>query len=148
MRLKTEYIVLHCAATPATMDVDIKDIDRWHKERGFLSVGYHYVIKRDGTRQTGRGINEVGAHVLGYNHNSVGVCMAGGVAVDLKTPENNFTKPQWATLLLTIRELREAYPLAAIVGHYQLDPQKACPSFNVIHYLEDNPEFQIKQTTT
>lgn len=135
MRTATGYIVLHCAATPPHMDVDIKDIDKWHKERGFLSVGYHYFIKRDGTRQTGRPINEMGAHVSGYNHKSVGICMAGGVGGDGKTPENNFTEAQWATLQITLRELREAYPLAQIVGHYQLDAGKACPSFNVPQYL-------------
>lgn len=140
MRTSTDYIVVHCAATPAKMDVDIADIDRWHKERGFLGVGYHFFIKRDGTRQTGRPINEVGAHVTGYNHKSVGLCMAGGLAPDVKTPENNFTDAQWATLLLTLRELRADYPAAKIVGHYQLDSGKACPSFDVPKYLSTLPE--------
>ncbi len=121
------------------MDVDIAEIDRWHKERGFLGVGYHFFIKRDGTRQKGRGINEVGAHVTGYNHKSVGLCMAGGTAADCKTPENNFTAAQWATLGITLQELRAEFPQAKIVGHSQLDARKDCPSFDVPKYLSENP---------
>lgn len=139
-RTKTDYIVIHCAATTPQMDTDIKDIEMWHKARGFKTVGYHYFIKRDGTRQKGREINEVGAHVVGHNHNSVGVCMAGGVAADAKTSENNFTEAQWATLLLTLRELHEEFPKAVIVGHRDLDAGKACPSFDVSQYVDDKPE--------
>lgn len=136
MRTSTSYIVIHCAATPPKMDVDISTIAEWHKERGFKTVGYHYFIKRDGTRQTGRPIHDIGAHVVGFNHCSVGVCMAGGVAADAKTPENNFTKQQWAALAVTLRELHEEFPLAVIVGHRDLDPGKACPSFSVAEYID------------
>lgn len=122
------------------MDVDIATITEWHKARGFATVGYHLFIKRDGTRQKGRDLNDIGAHVVGYNHNSVGVCMAGGVAADAKTPESNFTDKQWATLLITLRELHEEYPRAVIVGHRDLDPGKACPSFSVSDYVDDKPE--------
>lgn len=122
------------------MDVDIATITEWHKARGFVTVGYHLFIKRDGTRQKGRDLNDIGAHVVGYNHNSVGVCMAGGVAADAKTPESNFTDKQWATLLITLRELHEEYPRAVIVGHRDLDPGKACPSFSVSDYVDDKPE--------
>lgn len=168
MRKQTDYIVIHCAATTPKMNIDIKTIEKWHKDRGFLSVGYHYVIKRDGTRQPGRPINEVGAHVVGYNHKSVGVCMVGGVAgtcahcgketKEIKVepwpqlycvvcgvahpgqPESNFTKEQWATLLITLQELHEEFPSAVIVGHRDLDAGKACPSFNVSEYLDDKPD--------
>lgn len=141
LRTATDYLVVHCAATPPKFDVDIKDITEWHIARGFRTVGYHYFIKRGGTRQTGRLINEIGAHVVGHNHNSVGVCMAGGVAADAITPENNFTEEQWTTLYLTLKELHEAYPKAVIVGHRDLDSGKACPSFSVSEYVGDKPEF-------
>jgi N-acetylmuramoyl-L-alanine amidase len=136
MRKLTEYIVIHCSATPPQNDVDVKDIDRWHKERGFFGVGYHYVIKRDGTRQKGRNIQDAGAHVVGFNHKSVGVCLVGGMDRDNKVAENNFTKEQWVTLLLTLQELRESYPSAKIVGHRELNPGKDCPSFDVQGYLK------------
>lgn len=140
-RTKTDYIVIHCAATPPTMDVDISTIAEWHKARGFKEVGYHFFIKRDGTVQKGRDINAVGAHVVGYNHNSVGICMAGGVALDAVTPENNFTKEQWSSLYLKLREIHTEYPRAVIVGHRDLDAgKKACPSFSVSEYVSDKPE--------
>jgi N-acetyl-anhydromuramyl-L-alanine amidase AmpD len=122
------------------MDVDISTVAEWHRQRGFNDVGYHYFIKRDGTRQKGRDLNAVGAHVVGYNHKSVGVCMAGGISSVDKSPENNFTPEQWATLYITLKELHEEYPRAVIVGHRDLDAGKACPSFSVSEYVDDKPE--------
>lgn len=140
MRTQTNFIVIHCSATPPQMDTDIKTIEQWHKQRGFLSVGYHYVIKRDGTRQTGRKLDDIGAHVVGHNHESVGVCMVGGMDRKMENPENNFTTEQWTTLLLTLGELHAAYPKAVIVGHRDLNAGKACPSFDVSQYLDDKPQ--------
>lgn len=139
-RTKTDYLVIHCAATPPTMDVDIKTIEEWHKARGFKTVGYHFFIKRDGTIQEGREIGSIGAHVVGHNHSSVGICMAGGVGRDAKSPENNFTPDQWKSLYLTLQMLHEKYPAAVIVGHNDLDAGKACPSFSVSEYVDDKPE--------
>jgi N-acetylmuramoyl-L-alanine amidase len=140
VRTQTNYLVIHSSATPAKMDVDIKDITEWHVARGFTTVGYHFVIKRDGTRQTGRPVNDVGAHVVGHNHHSVGICMVGGVADDTKTPANNFTKAQWTTLYLTLVELHIIYPTAVIVGHKDLALNTECPSFSVSEYVGDKPE--------
>ena len=39
------------------MHVDAKIIDKWHKERGWSGIGYHYVIKRDGQIELGRPID-------------------------------------------------------------------------------------------
>lgn len=135
MRRRTEYIVIHCSATPPSMDVDVKDIDRWHRLKGWLKVGYHYVIKRDGTRQVGRKLEEVGAHVAGYNHKSVGVCMVGGMSEDMSHAQPNFTDEQWDVLKATVRELRDLYPEAIVVGHRDLDSKKECPSFDVTGWL-------------
>ena len=122
------------------MDIGVKEITEWHKLRGFTSIGYHYVIRRDGTREKGRELNEIGAHVVGYNHNSVGICMAGGMDQDMQKPENNFTDAQWSSLAITLRELHQDYPRAVIVGHRDLDSAKACPSFSVSEYVADKPE--------
>lgn len=140
MRTKTDYIVIHCAATPAKMDIGAKEISEWHKERGFNEIGYHLVIRRDGTREKGRDINDIGAHVVGFNHKSIGVCMVGGMDDANKKPANNFTKAQWTTLLITLRELHQEFPRAVIVGHCDLDAGKACPSFSVSEYVADKPE--------
>ena len=140
MRTATDYIVIHCSASSPAMNIGIDTIEGWHKARGFKSVGYHYVIRRDGSRQKGREINEIGAHVVGHNHHSVGVCLVGGVAGDGVTPEDNFTEEQWDTLYFTLEELHEQFPSAVIVGHRDLDAGKACPSFSVSDYVDDKPE--------
>lgn len=116
-RKTTKYIIVHCSATPPGMDIGAKEIDRWHRERGWLKIGYHFVIRRDGFMEPGRGIEEVGAHAEGYNSLSVGICMVGGVAPDGKTPENNFTPEQFTTLEGLIADIRKLYPDAEVIGH-------------------------------
>lgn len=130
-RAKTDLIIVHCSATPPAMDIGVKEIDRWHRARHFLKVGYHYVIRRDGTVEPGRDLYEPGAHAKGYNFRSVGVCLVGGVAEDKKTPENNFTTEQFESLEVLLRGLRDTYPGAEIIGHREVNPHKACPSFDV-----------------
>ena len=139
-RKTTDYIVVHCAATKPSMDIGVKDIDRWHRARGFLCVGYHKVIRRDGSIEDGRAITAAGAHVKGYNHCSVGICLAGGVKEkDGKTPENNFTDEQFTSLKKLLNELRTIYPNAVICGHRDMpNVHKACPSFDVKAWVAEN----------
>ena len=76
MRDNTTYIVIHCSQTrPSQKDVDARTIDRWHRERGWLKIGYGGVIKRDGTYEQGRADDAIQAHVKGYNHTSFGLCL-------------------------------------------------------------------------
>jgi len=147
-RQTTEIIFIHCSATKPSMDIDIKDIDRWHRERGFLKVGYHYVIKRDGTTQIGRDLMESGAHVKSYNHKSVGICIVGGVAeVDIKKPEFNYTDEQITSLKILLTTLKEKFPEARIMGHNEVSA-KACPSFDVQKWLLENDFVKPVQITT
>ena len=48
MRKITE-IIIHCSATTEGKDFSVEDIDRWHRQRGFNGIGYHFVIYRDGS---------------------------------------------------------------------------------------------------
>lgn len=130
-RKKTKSVVIHCSASPPNVKTGVKDIDRWHRQRGFMMVGYHWVIKTDGEIQEGRDEDFVGAHVGGYNHDSIGICLIGGVDKDLK-PENNFSKEQMLSLLVKLKEIREKYPQINILGHRDYPGvAKACPSFDV-----------------
>ena len=136
MREETKYIVIHCSQTRPSQKIGAKDIDRWHRERGWLKIGYGKVIKRDGTIEQGRGDDDVQAHVKGYNHCSYGLCLVGGAKEEnWKEPEDNFTAEQWEALKKTLEELLIKYPDAQIVGHYMLDEAKTCPNFNVREYL-------------
>ena len=138
-RKTTDYIVVHCSATKPSMDIGAKEIRMWHKrDNGWLDIGYHFVIRRDGTIEEGRKVDQVGAHVKNYNSISVGVCLVGGVNDSLK-PEYNFTKEQEASLKEVLKTLKEKYPIAVIKGHRDFDSGKACPSFDVAHWLKEHP---------
>lgn len=138
-RKSTDTLVIHCADTPAKMDVDVTDVREWHVlERGWLDVGYHIFIKRDGTIQEARPIWTVGAHVEGHNSTSIGVCMAGG-SDGKGNEQNNFTEAQWESLRATVRALIHAYPITTICGHRDFPKvQKYCPSFDVTAWLKAN----------
>lgn len=134
-RKSTEYIVVHCSASVPDIKTDAKVIDRWHRQRGFLMIGYHYVIKTDGIIEPGRDPESIGAHVADYNHNSVGICMVGGVDKDQKAV-NNFTDLQFASLKALVQTLMGKYPKAVVQGHRDFPKvAKACPCFSVKDWL-------------
>lgn len=128
---RIDKIVIHCAATKASMDIGRDEIDRWHKQRGWKGVGYHYVIRRDGTVESGRPIDQVGAHAVGHNTGSIGICLVGGID-DAGKPKDNFTAAQWKSLVHLVKGLKEAYNVKSekIIGHNQV-AKKACPCFSV-----------------
>ena len=119
------------------MDVDVEKVTQWHKQRGFDTIGYHYLIKRNGTLQLGRDENVVGAHAVAVNGTSIGVALAGGGTAD-KGWENNFTPIQFETLKSILLKLKDKYNIEKIIGHYQVDDKKECPSFDVPKWLEKN----------
>jgi len=131
-RKETDYIVIHCSATkPSMSHVDAKEIDRWHRQRGWRKIGYHFVIRRDGVVEEGRELGEVGAHAKGFNSKSVGICLVGGID-DEGNPENNYTDEQWKSLEELVNQMLLPYPDAEVLGHCDLpDVKKACPCFDV-----------------
>lgn len=131
----TDHIVIHCSATKPTQDIGLREIRMWHKQQGWLDVGYHFIIKRDGTVEEGRPVDTVGSHVKNHNSNSVGICLVGGVDAKMK-PEANFTDAQWAALDDVVLKLRKLHPTASVKGHNEFDKGKACPSFNVQSWLK------------
>jgi N-acetylmuramoyl-L-alanine amidase len=136
-RASTDYLVVHCSAT-GNQKVTAADIDRWHRKQGWVCLGYHFVIQRDGTLEEGRKEEAIGAHVAGHNHNSIGICMVGGVdANDPTKAKNNFTEEQFKTLELLLKHLKAKYPKAVIQGHRDFpNVKKACPSFSVADWLK------------
>jgi N-acetylmuramoyl-L-alanine amidase len=136
-RKKTDFIIVHCTATKPSMDIGFTQVDAWHRHRGFLGCGYQIIIRRDGTMEDGRHIDDVGAHARGYNHNSIGISMVGGVTEDdVNISENNFTPVQFDTLSDLITTLQLTYPDTEVLGHRDLpDVQKDCPSFDVKEWL-------------
>ena len=126
MRLIT-LIVIHCSAVKPDQMSSVAQIDTWHHDRGYkFGVGYHYVIRRDGSREAGRPEWMVGAHCVNHNKYSIGVCYEGGLDARGQ-PADTRTAAQKATLRQLLTDLHRRYPRAVIVGHHDLNPQKDCP---------------------
>lgn len=130
-----KQIIIHCSATPEGRDIGAASIRRWHKEKGFSDIGYHYVIRLDGTIEKGRPIEQVGAHCKNYNRNSIGICYVGGTEKDCKTPKDTRTKEQCKAMTELLKQLHRQFPNVTIHGHSEF-ANKACPSFNVNEYLQ------------
>ena len=125
---KINFIILHCSATKEGVNVTVNDIDRWHKERGFAKIGYHFVVYLDGSIHKGRPIEEIGAHCKGRNSDSIGICYVGGLDKSGK-PKDTRTPAQKEALLKLLRTLKEKFPDAEIRSHRDF-ANKDCPCFD------------------
>ena len=125
-----KYIILHCTATREGKAFTAADIDRWHRARGWKGIGYHYVVRLDGMVEHGRPEAQIGAHCVGVNATSIGVCYVGGLAVDGRTPKDTRTPEQRVALLALLKRLKAKYPRARILGHNHFNKGKACPCFD------------------
>lgn len=126
-------IVVHCSATDDNVDIGAAEIRKWHTDKGWSDIGYHYVIRRNGMIEVGRPLEQAGAHAEGFNANSIGVCLVGGVEADDKMKaEVNYTREQWYTLAGLVQDLSERFQFAIVHGHRDLPGvTKACPCFDV-----------------
>ena len=97
-----KQIIVHCSATKEGYHFTKADIDRWHKEQGYSCIGYHYVIYLDGSIHQGRAEDEIGAHCLGKNATSIGICYIGGLNA-YGEPKDTRTDKQKAALLTLLK---------------------------------------------
>ena len=133
---KIREIIIHCSATAEGKDYTVNDITRWHKARGFQTIGYHFVVYRDGSVHLGRKLELEGAHCVGHNDASIGICYIGGCASDGKTAKDTRTIEQRIALIDLVKELKEQYPKATVHGHREF-ASKACPSFDVQAWVKE-----------
>lgn len=126
---KIDKVIVHCSATPEGRDIDAAEIRRWHVEgRGWRDIGYHYVIKLDGTIEFGRGLDDIGSHTSGHNKGSIGVCYVGGLDSE-GNPSDTRTTEQVESLYLLMAVLVRMFPGVSIYGHRDF-ANKACPCFD------------------
>ena len=124
-----DLIVVHCSATRSNQNFPVTALIRCHAER-FGFTGYHYYITRDGRMYQTRHENLVGAHAVGYNQHSIGVCYEGGLTPDGR-PADTRTREQKAALHALLKSLKVDYPDAVILGHRDLpNVHKDCPCFD------------------
>lgn len=121
-------IIIHCSATMPGIDTSAAQIAEYHRLVGFETIGYHYVIRLDGTLEQGRPVNRIGAHCKGHNANSIGICYIGGLNAHGK-PRDTRTDAQRWTMRKLLLSLLKRFPDARIHGHRDF-ANKACPCFD------------------
>lgn len=118
-------IVVHCSASPDTMDVGAKEIRDWHVSgNGWSDIGYHWVIRRDGTIEAGRPEDISGAHVKGHNSDSIGIVWVGTNKIEDKQLDALITKVKELCYRFTIENKN-------VFGHYELYSGKTCPNLKM-----------------
>ena len=126
---KIDELIIHCTATREGVDFTADDIRRWHvRGNGWSDIGYHYVIRLDGTIEQGRPLERAGAHCLGHNQHSIGICYVGGLDESLQ-PKDTRTPAQKNALRYLLGRLRRLFPNATVCGHRDF-AAKACPCFD------------------
>lgn len=150
-RRRIDYIAVHCTATPEGRDMTVEQIRKQHKAQGWSDVGYHYLIYRDGTVHLGRDVDISGAHVSGYNANSIGIAYVGGlenrpgVAYNKLKAKDTRTEAQKASLMALLADLRKLYPKAVIQGHRDFSPDKNHDGvISPDEWVKDCPSFAAK----
>lgn len=130
-------LIVHCSAVKPNQTSSAQQIDEWHRARGYPNgIGYHYVIRRDGSIEKGRPESMIGAHVKDHNAHSIGICYEGGLD-EQGNPEDTRTPAQKQSLLSLLSSLKQKYPHAIITSHHTFNPQKPCPCFDADHeYLQ------------
>lgn len=132
-RARTDAIVVHHIGD-TNADVSAETVHAWHKANGWSGIGYHFVIRKNGTIERGRPMDTIGAHCYGENAHTVGVNIVG-----------NFETawPEDAQLDAAARLI------SAISANYGFAPQKntvfghrdfnatACPGRNLYGLLPD-----------
>lgn len=131
-RLKTDYIILHHRAGTG----DVKSIHKQHQAQGYSGIGYQFYITKDGMIYEGRDLNAVGAHCLGYNINSIGICFEGNFEIE------KATEKQIESGRNLIKHLKNIYPNAEVKQHKDLYatvcPGKNFPFSEIIKMTDTN----------
>ena len=130
-RICTDLIVIHHTGNENGVDTDpsAAEIHQWHKNIGYSGIGYHFVIKKDGSIERGRPIWAQGAHAYGENWRSIGIHLSGTF-----TGDNYPTDEQIESAAMLIANICADYDIptdrAHIVGHGELMATD-CPGKNL-----------------
>lgn len=120
VRKSTNRIVLHHAAASTC---DAKTIHGWHLNRGFSGIGYHFLVRKDGTIERGRAENLIGAHAAGNNSNSIGICFEGNFETETMGEAQKNAGSE------LVEYLKKKYSIGIVVRHKDL-AATACPGKN------------------
>jgi len=141
---EVDRVIVHWTETHTNKNIGSEEINALHLEMGLDGIGYHYVIRRDGSLQRGRPVNIEGEHAEGANEKTIGLVFVGGINVPTGTPNSeNFlssqslTRSQINTFDHFCRSMYKIYPGMTIVGHSDIDDTGANidPGFDVPDYV-------------
>lgn len=126
-------IIIHCSATKPGVDIGALEIRRYHTSPkplgpGYKDIGYHYIIRLDGSIELGRSVSKAGAHCIGFNAHSVGICYVGGLDQSGEYADTR-TRAQKAALIKLIYNLIQMYH-CDVHGHHDYNKTKPCPCFD------------------
>lgn len=131
-RERTDAIVVHHVGNSTDADVSAATIHQWHLANGWAGIGYHFVIRKDGTIERGRPQDTVGAHCYQHNQNTLGINLAGNFEI------GDPTDAQVQSAIALLAELSLTYSLlptaSTIVGHRDLN-STLCPGRNLYSLL-------------
>ena len=113
-------IIIHNADHP---NCSVYDVDIWHKGNGWSGIGYHYFIRKDGSVWTGRPENAKGAHTIGQNSSSIGICLEGALMREKPT------RAQLNSLYYLIADIRARRGNLPVYGHKDFN-NTDCPGIN------------------
>ena len=134
-RGETDAIVLHNTGEETDTDTDAYSIHDYHQSIGWAGIGYHYVIRKDGTVERGRPEWAVGSHCYGENGHTIGIHLSGNFNVAEPTAK------QIESLALLIAHLCKNYGFPAdrahVFGHRELNDDTDCPGDNLQALLDD-----------
>jgi N-acetylmuramoyl-L-alanine amidase len=116
---RVNKIIIHCSAS--SHEYTLEDMERDHRAKGFMGIGYHYVITDSEIVMT-RSVDIAGAHCRSENYDSIGICLIGA---------GDFTPFQYERLEFLIKKLILIFPKVEIHGHRFYNRRKECPLFDV-----------------
>lgn len=133
-RRTTDQIVIHHTGNPTDDDLSAAEIDASHKAQGWACIGYHYVIRKDGTVEQGRPHWTIGAHAFGENKHTIGIHVCGNFEI------GEPTDAQIESTAMLLANLCTDYGLTIdcdhIVGHREL-MSTACPGSNLFAQMDE-----------
>lgn len=148
-------VVVHWTETPTNKNIGSEEINAIHLENGLNGIGYHYIIRRDGSLQRGRPVNIQGQHAIanGHDNRSISIAFVGGFNVPSETRNiQNFlsvqslNRSQFNTFDHFCRAFYNVFSGGQIVGHSDLDELASDPGFDVRAYVKANFDKDSKFT--
>ena len=141
---KINRVIVHWTETHTNKNIGSEEINDLHLKMGLDGIGYHYVIRRDGSLQRGRPVNIQGQHATEADTETIGIVFVGGINVPTGTPNSeNFlssqslTRSQINTFDHFCRAIYKVYSGISILGHVDVDSlgTNIDPGFDVPDYV-------------